>query len=109
MIDDLGDVLSDFPNAFSTSKTDSGSCSLVLFKITVPPNSASVTSRPYRINPILTKKADAVIDQCLAAGLIQHSTSAYSSPMVAILKKDGGVRIAINYKKLNEASLRGVG
>ena len=40
-------------------------------------------------------------------GLIQHSTSPYSSPMVAIPKKDGGVRITINYKKLNAISSLG--
>ena len=98
VIDSLGDVLCEFPDAFSISKTDFGSCSLMPFKITVPPNSEPVTSRPYRINPILAKKADAVLDQYLAAGLIQQSTSPYSSLMVAISKKDGGVLIAINYK-----------
>ena len=104
VIDSLGDVLCEFPDVFSTSKTDFGSCSLMPFNITVPPNSEPVTSRPYRINPILAKKADAVLDQYLAAGLLQHSTSPYSSPMVAIPKKDGGVRITINYKNLNAIS-----
>ena len=107
VIDSLGDILCEFPDVFSTSKTDFGSCSLMPFKITVPPDSEPVTSRLYRINPILAKKADAVLDQYLAAGLIQHSTSPYSSPMVAIPKKDGGVRITINYKKLNAISSLG--
>ena len=107
VIDSLEDVLCEFPDDFSTSKTDFGSCSLMPFKITVPPDSEPVTSRPYRINPILAKKADAVPDQYLAAGLIQHSTSPYSSPMVAIPKKDGGVRITINYKKPNDISCLG--
>ena len=40
----------------------------------------------------------------MVAGLIQHSTTPYSSPMVAIPKKDGSVRIAVNYKKLNAIS-----
>ncbi len=108
VIDALGDVLCEYQDVFSSSKTDFGSCSLMPFKITVPPDSDPVTSRPYRINnPILAKKADAVLDQYLAAGLIQHSTSPYSSPMVAIPKKDGGVRITINYKKLNAISSLG--
>ena len=70
VIDSLGDVLCEFPDVFSASKTDFGSCSLMPFKISVPPHSEPVTSRPYRINPILAKKADAVLDQYLAAGLI---------------------------------------
>ncbi|CAB1102849.1 unnamed protein product [Ectocarpus sp. CCAP 1310/34] len=35
-------------------------------------------------------------------GLIQHSTSPYSSPLVVIPKKSGGVRITVNYRKLNK-------
>ena len=38
------------------------------------------------------------------AGLIQHLTSLYSSPLVVMLKKSGGVRITVNYKKLNKIS-----
>ncbi|CAB1100851.1 unnamed protein product [Ectocarpus sp. CCAP 1310/34] len=45
---------------------------------------------------------DAILDQYLAAGLIQHSTSPCSSPLVVIPKKSGGVRITVNYRKLNK-------
>ena len=58
-IEQLGHVLCEFPDVFSTSKTDFGSCSLMPFEISVPEGSAPVTSRPHRINPILAKEADA--------------------------------------------------
>ena len=103
-IEQLGDVLCDFSDVFSTSKTDFGSCSLMPFEISVPEGSAPVTSRPHRINPILAREVDATLNQYLAAGLIQHSTSPYSSPLVVIPKKSGGVRITVNYKKLNQIS-----
>ena len=45
---------------------------------------------------------DATLHQYLAAGLIQHSTSPYSSPLVVIRKKSGGVRITVNGKKRNQ-------
>ena len=47
---------------------------------------------------------DAALNQYLAAGLIQHLTSPYSSPLVVIPKKSGDVRITLNYKKLNQIS-----
>ena len=56
------------------------------------------------MNPFFAEKVDAVIDQCLAAGLIRHSTPPYSSPMVFIPVRDGSVRITINFKKLNAVS-----
>ena len=73
-------------------------------EISVPEGSAPVTSRPHRINPILTKEVDATLSQYLEAGLIRQSTSPYSSPLVVIPKKSGGVRITVNYKKLNQIS-----
>ena len=90
-----------FPK-FSTSKADLGSCSLMPFESSVPEGSAPVTSRPHRLNPILAKEVDATLNQYLAPGLIQHSTSPYSSPLVVIPKNSGGVRITVNYKKLNQ-------
>ncbi|CAB1117629.1 unnamed protein product [Ectocarpus sp. CCAP 1310/34] len=64
--------------------------------------SAPVTFRPYRVDPPVARQVDAILDQYLAAGLIQHSTSPYSSPLVFIPKKSGGVRITVNYRKLNK-------
>ena len=103
-IEQLGDVLCEFPVEFSTSKTDFGSCSLMPFEISVPEGSAPVTSRPHRINPILAKEVDTNVNQYLAAGLIQHSTSSCSSPLVVIPKKSGDVRITVNYKNRNQIS-----
>ena len=74
------------------------------FEISVPEDSTPVTSRLHRINPMLAKEVDATRNQYLAAGLIQQSTSPYSSPLVVIPKKSGGVRITVNYKKLNQIS-----
>ena len=103
-IEQLGDVLCDFPNVFSTSKTDFNSCSLMPFQILVPNSGALVIARPHSINPILAKEVDATFNQYLAAGLIQHSTSPYSSLLVVISKKSGGVRITVTYKKFNRIS-----
>ena len=74
------------------------------FNISVPEGSAPVTSRPHRINPILAKGVDATLNQYLAAGLIQHSTSPYLNPLVVIPKKSGGVRITVKYKKFKQIS-----
>lgn len=107
VIDELDGLLQEFTDVFSESPTDLGSCSLLPFKITVPPDSAPVTSKPYRMNPLVAKRVDAVLDEYLAAGLIQHSNSPYSSPIVVIPKKSGGIRITINYRKLHRISSLG--
>ena len=100
-IEQLGDVLCDFPDVFFKSKTDFGSCSLIRLEISFPEGSAPVASRPHRINPIVAEEVDATRNQYIAAGVIQHSISPYSNPLVVIPKKSGGVRITVNYKKFN--------
>ena len=64
-IEQVGDVLCDLPDVFSTAKTDLESCSLP-FEILIPEDSAPVTSRPHRINPILAKEVDATLSQYLS-------------------------------------------
>ena len=72
------------------------------FVISVPERSAHIASRTHRTNLIIAKEVDATLDQYLAAGPIQRSTAPYSSPLVVIPKKSGGVRITMDYKKLNQ-------
>ena len=97
-------MLCEFLDAFSTLKKDFGSCSLMPFEISVPESSAPVTCRPHRINPVLAKEVEATLNNYVAGELIQHSTSPHSIPLVVIPITSEGVRIKVNYKKLNEIS-----
>ena len=97
-------MLCEFLDVFSTLKKYFGSFSQIPFEISVPESSAPVTCRPQRINPALAKEVEATINHYLAAELIQHSTSPYSSPLVVIPKTSGGLRITVNCKKLNQIS-----
>jgi hypothetical protein len=56
----------------------------------------------FRLNPnyVATMKQD--IDKLLVIGFIQHMEEvAWLSPIVAILKKNGKLRICVDFKKLN--------
>ena len=103
-LDALSTTLPTFADVFSSSKLDYGECSLRPFEIKVPPGTKPIQSRPYRLNPVISKQADAILDSYLAAGLIQHSTSPWSSPLVCVPKKSGGIRITVNYQKLNKVT-----
>ena len=101
-IDALSDTLAAYADVFSISKLDYGECSLRPFEIKVPTGTQPIQSRPYRLNPVLSKQVDAILDSYFAAGLIQHSTSPWSSPLECVPKKSGGIRITVNYQKLNK-------
>ena len=64
-----------------------------------------VRQRAYRIPP---GKKDAVmkeLQQMLVDGLIEESTSEWSSPMVIVTEKDGSCHICVDYLKLNAVTL----
>ena len=103
-IDALSETLTVYADVFSSSKLDYGECSLRPFEIKVPPGTQPIQSRPYRLNPVLSKQVDAILDSYLAVGLIQHSTSPWSSPLVCVRKKSGGIRITVNYQKSHKVT-----
>ena len=50
----------------------------------------------------MATEVDVTLNLYLAAGLIHHSTSPYSSRLVVISKRSGDVRITVNYTKLDQ-------
>ena len=46
------------------------------------------------------------LKQMLSSGVVVPSTSEWASPVVLVRKKDGGVRWCIDYRKLNELTLK---
>ena len=47
------------------------------------------------------------MDSYLAAGILEHSTSQWASPLVIVRNRDGSIRITVDYKRLNAVSIVG--
>ena len=60
-----------------------------------------VRSHPYRIPPRWREEVKEQIDQLLGLGIIRPSDSPWSSSVVTVKKKDGGVRICIDFRAVN--------
>ncbi|XP_043506100.1 uncharacterized protein LOC122526637 [Polistes fuscatus] len=65
-----------------------------------------VCSKPRRLAPKEKKIVTQQLDEWLDEGIIQPSTSEYSSPVVVVPKKDGTYRVCIDYRKLNAKVVR---
>ena len=85
---------------FSRNKDDIGAIDDLKMKINLKddePVKASYTSIPKP----LYKEVQEYVEDLLANGWVQKSHSSYSSPMVCVRKKDGKLRLCIDYRKLN--------
>jgi len=60
----------------------------------------------YRLSPAEYKEVQAQVKDLLSKGYIQPSTSPYGSPVLFVQKKDGSLRMVINYRALKRQTIK---
>lgn len=66
-------------------------------KITLKEGTSPINIRPYRYPNGKKNEIEKMVNEMLASGVIRHSTSPYSSPIVMVKKKDGSWRLCVDY------------
>lgn len=88
------DVFSDVP----------GKTTVITHKL-VTTTEAPIRQRAYRTPQALKSKVQDEIDNMLNLGVIEEINSAYASPIVAVNKPNGDIRLCTNYKALNKVTV----
>lgn len=65
-----------------------------------------ISFRPRRISYSEQGSLRTIINELLEEGIIRHSNSPYSSPIVLVKKKDNGFRLSVDYRKLNKITVK---
>lgn len=62
--------------------------------------------KPYRLSYSERKQVQEMIEELKAAGIVGDSTSPYGFPILLVRKKNGEIRMCVDYRKLNLVTKR---
>ncbi|KAI3796222.1 hypothetical protein L1987_38888 [Smallanthus sonchifolius] len=76
------------------------------FQIDLVPGAQPVAKAPYRLAPLEMKELMLQLEELLDRGFIRPSISPWGAPVLFVKKKDGAMRMCIDYRELNKRTVK---
>ena len=103
--EEVAKLLIKHKSTFSESDDDLGRTGIIRHKI--PTGSAQPIKQPLRRLPVhMNEEAEEQIQDMLKKDVIQLSSSHWASGIVMVQKKDGSKRFCVDYRRLNDVTLK---
>src|SRR5919202_3350477 len=93
-------VVRDFPEVFPEELPGLPPKRQVEFDIDLVPGAAPIARAPYRLAPSEMKELSDQLQELLDKGFICPSSSPWGAPVLFVKKKDGSMRMCIDYREL---------
>ncbi|GBG86340.1 hypothetical protein CBR_g41335 [Chara braunii] len=103
----IANILKEYKEVISVTNTDIGLSVVIQHEIQTG-NHSPIHCKPYRYSLVERKKALERIQKFEASGWIEPATGPWSFPVVLVPKKNGSIRICIDYRKLNDITIKDV-
>lgn len=100
------DVVSEFPDVFPEELPGLAPKREIDFTIELVPGTAPISKAPYRMAPAELKELKEQLQELLDKGFIRPSVSPWGAPVLFVKKKDGSLRLCIDYRMLNHVTVK---
>ncbi|XP_074283271.1 uncharacterized protein LOC141607825 [Silene latifolia] len=78
----------------------------VEFSIDLVPGSGPIAKAPYRMAPAELQELRKQLDEMIEKDFIRPSSSPWGAPVLFVKKKDGSMRLCIDYRELNRVTVK---
>ena len=104
----IGDVpvVDEFPDVFPDELPGLPPDREIEFAIDLAPGTEPVSKAPYRMAPVEMKELATQLQDLLEKGVIRPSVSPWGAPVLFVKKKDGSMRLCIDYRELNKLTIK---
>ena len=76
------------------------------FCVDLIPDNQPISMPPYRMAPVELRELKEQLQDLLDRGFIRPSTSQWGAPVLFVKKKDGSMRLCVDYRQLNRVTIR---
>ena len=102
---EINKLLKKHVDIFSTGESDIGFCDRIKHRIDLI-DETPFKQKTRRIPPAMINEVRQHIEQLLSTGIIQKSKSPWSSNVVLVRKRNGKLRMCVDYRMLNNRSVK---
>jgi hypothetical protein len=99
-------VVCDYPDVFTEDYSGLPPDREIEFSIDIVPGTQPIHRAPYRMAPTELKELKEQLQELLDRGFICPSTSPWGAPVLFVKKKDGSMRLCIDYRELNRVTIK---
>ena len=99
-------IIKEFPDVFPDDISGLPPDREVEFTIDLIPETEPISIPPYRMAPAEMRELKAQLEDLLSKGFIRPSISPWGAPVLFVKKKDGSLRLCIDYRQLNRVTIR---
>ncbi|KAL0561633.1 hypothetical protein IC582_002073 [Cucumis melo] len=99
-------VVRDYPNVFPEELPGLPPHREVEFAIELEPGTVPISRAPYRMALAELKELKVQLQELLDKGFIRPSVSPWSALVLFVKKKDGSMRLCIDYRELNKVTVK---